>query len=85
MQYGSTMVGVGETLVKIANDQYDLGALLQELITEIKSLVTQTSAITVTAVTAGSGVSGVPANAAAITAIGTQLTTTANKIAGLLE
>ncbi len=85
LRNGSTMVGVGASLVKIANNQYTLNGLLQELINEVKSLVSATAAITVTGVQTGGGVSGVPANAATITAISSQLATTANKIAALLE
>lgn len=79
------MVGVGASLVKIANDQYTLNTLLQNLVTEIKNLVTATAAITVTGVTTGGGISGPPANAAVIAAISATLTTTATQIAGLLE
>lgn len=85
LRNGNALVGVGASLVKIANNQYTLNGLLQELITEVKTLVTATAAITVTGVQTGGGVSGVPANAATITAISSQLTTTANKIAALLE
>lgn len=83
--YGTTVVGVGPSLVRIANNLYTLNGLLQELINEVKSLVTATASITVTAVTAGGGVSGPPSNAATISAINTSITATANKIAGLLE
>lgn len=82
---GSTMVGVGATLVKIANNSTTLNTLLQSLVTQIENLVTQCALITVTGVTAGGGVSGVPANAAAITAVGTSLATLATQISGLLE
>jgi hypothetical protein len=82
---GLTMVGVGPTLIKIANATTTLNTLLQSLITDIQNLVTQVAAITVTGVTTGGGVSGVPFNAAAITAIAAQLTTTSGQIAGLLE
>lgn len=85
LNYGTTMVGVGQTLVKIANDQFTLNQLLQELIAEIKSLTVLTSAITVTGVTSGGGVSGIPVNAVAITNVISQLTATASKIGGLLE
>lgn len=64
-------VGVGPTLIKIANNTTTLNTLLQ-------SLITQIAAITVTGVTTGGGTSGPPANAAAINAIATQLS-------GLLE
>lgn len=82
---GTTVVGVGESLVKIANAQHTLNGLLQDLVDEIKDLVTATAAITVTGVTPGPGASGPPANAATITAISAQLTTTATQIAELLE
>jgi hypothetical protein len=85
LRWGATMVGVGETQVKIANATTTLNTLLQDLITAINDLVTQTAALTVTGVTPGGGASGVPANAAAITAIGTQLTTLATDLGGLLE
>lgn len=82
---GETMVMIGEELVKIANAGTTLNTLLQQLIVNIQALVTQTALITVSGVTTGPGASGVPVNAATITAISTQLTTTANNIAGLLE
>lgn len=85
LKNGSALVGVGPALIKVANAQYTLNGLLQELITEVKNLVTATAAITVSGVTSGSGASGVPVNAAVITAIGTNITATAAKIAGLLE
>lgn len=85
LRNGTTIVGVGASLIKLANNQYTLNNLLQELINEIKSLVSATAGITVLAVTPGIGISGPPANAVTIAAINTQLTTTANKIAGLLE
>lgn len=82
---GTTVVGVGESLVKIANNQFTLNTLLQELISELQDLVNQTSILTVTGVTSGSSPSGPPQNAAAIVLIGTQIMVTANKIAELLE
>lgn len=85
LQNGTTVVGVGPSLVKIANNMTTLNTLLQSLVTNIKTLVTQTAAITVTGVTAGGGTSGPPTNAATIAAVSTALTTTASQIAGLLE
>lgn len=82
---GLTMVGVGPTLIKIANNTTTLNTLLQNLVTQLENLVTATAAITVTGVTTGPGVSGPPANAAVIVAIGTTLTTIATQISGLLE
>jgi len=85
LRNGETVVGVGESLVKIANAQFTLNTLLQNLIATLNNLVTQTAAITVTGVTGGPGTSGVPANAAAITALGTQLSNTATQLGELLE
>lgn len=82
---GSTVVGVGETLIKIANSTTTLNTLLQSLVTSIENLVTATAAITVTGVVSGGAVSGPPSNAATITAIGNDLTTLAGQISGLLE
>jgi len=78
-------VGVNTTQVKIANAVYTLNGLLQELLTELENLVTQIAAITVTGVLTGPNTSGPPSNAAAITAIGVQITATATKIGTLLE
>lgn len=85
LQYGSTLVGVGESLVKIANEQFTLNELLQELISEIKDLTDQTAALTVTGISTGGQASGPPTNALAIAAISLQITATATKIGELLE
>lgn len=98
---GTTFVGVGETLIKIANQNQNLGDLLQSLISELKTtisnietLVSATAAITVLyAPGPGSLVpSGPPVNAAAITAVNTSLstnisnlTTIASDLGGLIE
>ena len=78
-------VGVGGNKVLIENTANTLNDLLQELIDEIKDLALQCSLLTVTGVATGGSVSGVPANAAVITAIRTQIIATATKIEGLLE
>lgn len=65
LQHGTTVVAVGESLVKIANNQHTLNTLIQDLITAIQ-------AITVTGVTAGPGTSGPPANAATFTTLAAQ-------------
>jgi len=70
--------------LEIYNETDKLGALLQELIDEVKSLVTQTAAITVQSTTPGTPTS-TPNNAGAISAIAGDLTATATKIQGLLE
>jgi hypothetical protein len=84
LRNGTTLVGVGPSLVKIANQQTTLNTLLQNLISNVQSLVSATSAITVTCAAPGNP-SSPPVNAAAISAVANQLTTTANQIAGLLE
>lgn len=100
LKYKDAKVGVGKSnKVLIGNNSNTLQPLLDTLITQIKdlvttvnNLVTQTAAITVTGVLAGPAVSGPPANAAAITALASQLTTittgltqSATNIGGLLE
>jgi hypothetical protein len=85
LSWGQTVVQVSEDKIKLANALYTLNELLQELVTDINLLVTQTAALTVTGVTSGLGNSGVPANAAAITAVGVSLAATAVKIGELLE
>lgn len=85
LQNGTAYVQITPLLIKIANNTNSLGSLLQSLLTQLTLLTTQLSALTVTGVTPGGGVSGVPSNAAAITAIGTQITTIATEMALLLE
>jgi len=65
LRNGETVVGVGESLVKIANATTTLNTLLQDLLTEIQ-------AITVTCAAPASP-SGPPLNAAAIAAIAAQI------------
>lgn len=84
LRNGNAMVGVGTELLKLSNETYSLGAILQELVTDIKNLVTATAAITVTCALPGSP-SSVPINAAAIAAVTASLTATATKLTGLLE
>lgn len=84
LRNGTTLVGVGSSLVKIANQQTTLNTLLQSLISNVQSLVSAASAITVTCAAPGNP-SSPPINAAAISAVANQLTSTANQIAGLLE
>ena len=81
---GTTLVGIGASLIKIANNSYTLNGLLQTLITDVKALVTATAAITVTCATAGNP-SSPPINVAAINNVTTQLTSVANQIGQLLE
>lgn len=84
LQYGGTVVAVSETLVKIANEDHTLNTILQQLVTTLNNLVTQTAAITVTCAAPGNP-STIPVNAAAITALGTQLSQVATDLGELLE
>lgn len=81
---GSARVAIGPNLIEISNNLYTLNQLLQELVNDVKTLVSATAAITVPVSTAP-GISGPPVNAATITAVSTSLTNTANKISGLLQ
>lgn len=80
---GTTKVMLGEK-IKVENSAQNLNTVLQELITKIKDLAQLTAAITVTSTAPGSP-TGIPLNAAAITAKITELTATGNKLGGLLE
>lgn len=82
---GETVVGVSAELVRIKNEQHTLKGLLNDLITNVKNLVTQTAAITVTGVQGGPGASGPPANIVQIQQISMELDQTATKIGELLE
>ncbi len=79
LQFGSTRVAVSENKILIENATTTLNTLLAQLIGNIQSLVTQTAAIQVAAL------NGPVSNAAAITAIAAQLTSTATAIGALLE
>lgn len=81
---GSAYVGVGPSLIKIANNATTLNTQLQALITQLKDLTNACAAITVTCAAPGNP-STVPINAATITAVATQLTSIASQIGGLLE
>lgn len=84
LQYGTTRIGVGSSKVIISNQTRNLNTLLQNLITQVKNLAAATAAMTVTCTSAGSP-SSAPLNAAAISAISSQLTTVATQIGELLE
>lgn len=77
-------VMVGEK-IEVRNSAQSLGPVLQELISKLNELTTQLALLTVTGVTGGPGTSGVPANAPAITAIGTQLTAIGTKLGQVME
>lgn len=85
LKNGDASVGVSASKIQIKNASKNLETILNSLITNIKNLVTAAAAIQVTGVQGGGSTSGVPANAATITAIGTALTTNANDLAALLE
>lgn len=87
-QDGSAYVEItpaGKTGVYNAATAQTLGAVLQSILTQLQTLTTALATLTVTGVTTGSSPSGVPANASAITSVGTQLGLLATKLSGLLE
>lgn len=84
LRNGSALVGVSLTQVKIANDDTTLNMLLQTLVTDLQTLITQIALITVTCAAPGNP-SSPPINAAAIAAVSTSLGTLATQISGLLE
>lgn len=85
LRNGAAMVGVSPLLIKIANNTQNLNTLLQSLCTQLEMLTAALALLTVTGVTSGGSVSGVPANAAVIAAIGSAISTIANGLAELLE
>lgn len=85
LRNGQALVGVGPTLVKIANNTTTLNTLLQNLLTQLQNIIAQLEVLQVTGVTAGGTISGAPVNAAAFAAIGANLSTISTQISGLLE
>ena len=81
---GQTQLGISATQVRIANTLTTLNGALQDLVTNLNSLITQTSLITVICAAPASP-SSPPVNAPAIAAIAAQLAATSAKISGLLE
>ena len=84
LRNGTTLVGVGPSLIKLANNQHTFNNLMQELVSDVKDLVSAVQALTVTCAAPGSP-SGPPLNASAISAVTTSLTQTAQKISELFE
>lgn len=84
---GNAKIGFNPTnnKVTIQNNTTTLNTLLQSLITNVSNLATACAAITVTGVTPGGGTSAIPANAATITALVSNLTTLGTQIGGLIE
>lgn len=85
LQLGTTLVGVSASKVKIANGTTTLNTVLQNILTQVENVATACAAITVTAVSGGTGVSGPPSNAATFTAASSQLSTLATQLGGLIE
>ena len=84
MVNGNVKLGISSSKVLVSNGADKLSTLLNDLVNEIKNLVSATAAITVTCASPGSP-STPPLNVSTITAISSSLTSTASKIAGLLE
>jgi hypothetical protein len=89
LQMGAVAVKVG-TKITLKNNSTTLNTVLQNILTQLQNLTSALSALTVlpgTFTNAGgavTGVSGIPVNAATITAVGTQLSTLATTLGGLL-
>ncbi len=81
---GTTKVAIGASKIKVENSTVNLNDTLQELVTEIKDLVSAISAITVLSTSPGTP-SGIPINIASFTAITARITATATKLGSLLE
>lgn len=84
LKNGTATLALGLTKIELSNATSNLNTLLQELMTELENLTTAIAAITVICAAPGSP-SSPPVNAAAFVALGTQITTTATKIGGLLQ
>lgn len=82
---GTTRVAVGANKILIENMTTTLNTQLQALTTQLTMLTAALATLTVTGVTSGSSASGPPANALAITAIGTNISSIATQIGSLLE
>jgi hypothetical protein len=84
LRKGTTLVALGESKIEVANATLNLNTLLQNLATQLQTLTTQLGIMTVVCATPGNP-SGVPVNAAALIAVGTQIGTIATQIGELLE
>lgn len=84
---GNAKLGINSENNKLTlqNSVTTLNTLLQNLCTQLEDLTTQLAALTVTAVSSGGDTSGPPTNAAAITAIGNNITSIATDIGELIE
>lgn len=89
LQNGTTQVGVGPSTVKIANVTYTLNGVLQNLITDLQSLITALTANASTFIeVTGSVGSPSPLNptiVTALTTVATSLSTVSTQLSALLE
>lgn len=87
LSWGNAKLGITAEKVLVSNTTNTLNDLLQELITQVKTLSEQCSQIQVTAVSGGppTSMSGPPKNASDIAAVGTELSSIAGKLSALLE
>lgn len=85
LAWGTAKLGITNSKILVSNTTDTLNGLLQDLITQVKTLSEQCSQIKVTAVSGGYGMSGPPDNASDIAAVGTELGTIAGKLSALLE
>lgn len=84
LSWGETTVAVSASKVLIKNESENLRLVLKDLIDGIDKLVNACSLITVTCAAPGNP-SSPPINAAAITAVSSDLASVATKLQGLLE
>lgn len=85
---GNVMLGINPSNNKVTFANSASGSfntLLQNLCTQLQNLTNALALLTVSGVTPGGGVSGVPVNAATITSVGTQIASIAMQIGGLIE
>lgn len=84
---GNVKVGINPSTNKatILNNTTTLNTVLQNILTQIENLSSAIATLTVTGVTSGGSLSGVPSNAATFTTIASNLTSLATTLGGLLE
>lgn len=81
---GDTIVGVGDSLIKIANASTTLNTLLQSFVSKVEDLSTAIQSLTVLCSAPGSP-SGPPVNIASFVAVSADLMTLGTQIGQLLE
>jgi hypothetical protein len=84
LRNGDAMVGVGTSLVKIANSDFTLNGILQDIMTQLGDLCTAIQALTVTCATPGNP-SSPPINSAQFATISSALSGLATDLGDLLE